>query len=651
MAENVGDAGRTTVAAGSGTFGSAPSDGTAGDPPATTPADVSAALALDAVPGPEVEPAPTVRPADGPAGTPSAEAWFRSNRQGRRDEDPPGQVSGPPAVADAPSAARWTELAPTAGMSRAHAAAEEAAGDREAVDSGETAGHREAVDSGATTAAGVAPTADDPVSAPAADRPGSGAEGVDDRPRGDAQPSGERPTAEPAGERGGQAAGLLDEDHAADAPVDPEQALAGLRWRLDPRTLREVVTDPDELRTIRRRLTEKLDTAVDNRTRTRLLSLRAVASRLLGELDDALDDGRLALTYAEATGELRRTALVQARLAQVLRWRREFGEADRLFAEAASPELPARLRAAMHEHAGRSCYDQGRLMEACHHFEQALDLRGDGDAELSGRIGVALDAVRDRAAEGGFGPYPRDRHEILERPRPPVPAPDADHERWGYVDPDGEFVIAPDYAMAQPYHEEVAWVRRPGSAGWTLLDRGGVPVLETSWQAVRPFAGGRAWVSPDGSGSWLGIDPSGEVVVPHGFDQVYPFRAGLAVVRRGPGWGAVDATGQFVVPTRYDGFSTQCSDGRQVDGFTDEGLAVVVRGGLRGVVDRAGRLVVAPAHPVLLIHPVAFLVGDGVSRWGALDRRGARLIDPVHRDRGAVSAEIERLLTDTSPVL
>ena len=52
-----------------------------------------------------------------------------------------------------------------------------------------------------------------------------------------------------------------------------------------------------------------------------------------------------------------------------------------------------------------------------------------------------------------------------------------------------------------------------------------------------------------------------------------------------------------------------------------------------------------------MIHPVAFLVGDGAGRWGALDRRGEPLIDPVHPSRADVLAEIDRLLADTSPVL
>ncbi|MFV2111013.1 WG repeat-containing protein [Micromonospora sp. LOL_025] len=429
---------------------------------------------------------------------------------------------------------------------------------------------------------------------------------------------------------------------------DPEQVLASYRWRLDPATLREIVEEPDEFRTIRRRLTEKLGAAVDNKSRARLLSLRAVASRILGELDDALADGRLALTYAEATGELRRTAVAQARLAHVLRWRGEFVEADRLFAEANSTELPERLRAVLHEHAGRSCYDQGRLMEACHHFERALDLRGTQDPELQARIRLSLDAVAERVAETGFGPYPRSREEVLERDRPPAPTRDGD--LWGFSDPDGDMVIAAEYAEAQPFRDGLAWVRRPETERWSLVDRTGATVLEPSYPVVRSFSDGLAWVSDGGDAGWVAIDAAGEVVVPHGFADVRPFQRGVAVVRR-DGWGAVDRNGRIVVPTRHHGFATVLADGRYVDGFTEEGLAVVEVAGRRGVVNRAGKVLVAPTYPALVVHPVAFLVGDGTGRWGALDRRGEPLIEPVHRDRDEVVAEIERLLVDTSPVL
>ncbi|WP_329102688.1 tetratricopeptide repeat protein [Micromonospora sp. NBC_01699] len=435
-------------------------------------------------------------------------------------------------------------------------------------------------------------------------------------------------------------------------PPDPEQVLSAYRWRFHHETLRELVEDPDELRAIRDRLTEKVDLAQDNRTRARLLSLRAVVSRILGELGKALADGKLALGHAEATGELRRIAIAQARLAHVLQWRGDFAEADRLFEEANSSELPDRLRATMHEHAGRSCYDQGRYIEACNHFEKALELRKVEDPDLIARTELALDAVFSKVAQQGWGPYPRDRDVILQVHRPPVPAFSERMQRWGYTTPDGESAILPSYADAQPFHDRVAWVRRPEARTWELIDESGELLIgaDAGYLGVGSFADGLAWVSRDGTGGWIAVDRNNRVVIGQGCDDVRPFRRGVAAIRRG-GWGAVDKTGREVLPTRYAAFATALTDGRYVEGFTDEGLAIVDLGGRKGVVDRTGRVIVSPAYPAMVIHPVAFLIATPDGQWGALDRRGELLIDPVHPSRNDVMDEIDRLLADTKPVL
>lgn len=438
----------------------------------------------------------------------------------------------------------------------------------------------------------------------------------------------------------------------AEGAPDPEQVLANYEWRFHHESLREIVEDPDELRELRDRLTDKLDGASDNPTRARLLSLRAVVSRILGDLSKALADSKLALAHAEATGQLRRIAIAQARLAHVLQWRGDFAEADRLFALANSSELPDRLRATMHEHAGRSCYDQGRYIEACNHFEKSLDLRKVEDPDLIERTDQALDAVARKIAEKGVGPYPRTDEEILRLHRPPAPAFDEHAGAWGYAGPDGTMVISAAFADAQPFRDSVAWVRRPERETWELIDESGNVVIDSSagWLGVGSFSDGMAWVSRDGTGRWVAIDQTNRVVISTGFDDVRPFRRGVAPVRRG-GWGAVDKVGRVVVPFQYTAYATALTDGRYIDGFTDEGLAIVDAGGRRGVVDRNGHVIVAPKHPNLVIHPVAFLISSPAGRWGALDRRGEPLIEPTLPSRLAVIEEIDRLLADTKPVL
>jgi hypothetical protein len=437
-----------------------------------------------------------------------------------------------------------------------------------------------------------------------------------------------------------------------DGTPDPEQVLAAKEWRFHPETLRELVDNADDLREIRDKLTDKLTPATDNPTRARLLSLRAVVSRILGDLTKALSDGKMALVHAEATGELRRIAIAKARLAHVLQWRGDFAEADRLFAEANSSELPDRLRATMSEHAGRSCLDQGRFMEAFNHFEAALELRKVEDPELIARTEMALDAVSLKIAENGMGPYPRSKEEILQIKKPPTPKFDDRAQCWGFVDSEGKTVIKAAFADVQPFRDGVGWVRRRETAAWELIDETGSRLInaDVGLLGVGSFSEGLAWVSKDGNAGWIAVDKYGKVSISTGFEDVRPFRRGLAAVRRG-GWGAVDKNGRVVVPFQFTGFATALTDGRYVDGFSDEGLAIVDAGGRKGVVDRTGKMIVPPVHPALVIHPVAFLIASPEGRWGALDRKGRPFIDPLLPSRQSVIEELDRLLADTKPVL
>lgn len=209
-------------------------------------------------------------------------------------------------------------------------------------------------------------------------------------------------------------------------PLKPLSAedLEAIRWRLDGGTLREVVDDQQALRELGDRLDGPLADEQDNITRSGLLSVRAEVYRLLGELGMAAAASRLALAHAESAGDVQSMVIAQAELAHVLRLRGDFPEADRLFEVAASSESAEVLRSVVHENAGRSCFDQGRHMEALDHFARAVRLGDPEDTDLVDRIGVCLEAVYIHVLRDGWGPYPRLRREILgpvrapDRPRP-----------------------------------------------------------------------------------------------------------------------------------------------------------------------------------------------------------------------------------------
>jgi len=435
--------------------------------------------------------------------------------------------------------------------------------------------------------------------------------------------------------------------------TDPEAALAAVRVTYDPVTLHEQPENVFELYRIRDSLSVKIDAASDNPSRARLLGLRAVVSRMVGELRPVQSDAKMALVHAEATGQLRRIAVAQARLANVLIRLGELDEADRLFTQANSPELPDRLRATIHHFAGKCAFEEDRYIEACQHFEKALELRGDGDPELVAATEVALDALFSRVAERGWGPYPRSRDEILLTHRPPTPTFDEHYDRWGYQDAEGAWPIGPQFADVQPFRDGVAWVRPVGIETWGLIDEAGRLLIDPRGGSlgVGSFSDGLAWVSQDGQSGWFAIDKTNRLVIQAQFDDVRPFRRGIAIVKQRGKWGAVEANGRLAVQFAFDGFATGLADGRYVEGFTDEGLAIVEVGGRKGVIDRTGRVLVPLAYPAVVIHPVAFLFTDPNGRWGAIGRNGQALISAVHPSRKAVTDELDALLADTRPML
>jgi hypothetical protein len=108
----------------------------------------------------------------------------------------------------------------------------------------------------------------------------------------------------------------------------------------------------------------------------------------------------------------------------------------------------------------------------------------------------------------------------------------AEHQRFGYVDKNGQVVIKPEFFVAEDFSEGLAAVRIDESA--------------TSKYAF--------------------IDKIGAIAIPPQFDQAYSFSEGLAAAETGfraeggkkvaGKWGFIDKTGKFVISPRFERQST-----------------------------------------------------------------------------------------------
>lgn len=173
-----------------------------------------------------------------------------------------------------------------------------------------------------------------------------------------------------------------------------------------------------------------------------------------------------------------------------------------------------------------------------------------------------------------------------------ISAAQAEDGRWGFIDAEGRWRVAPTLENARGYSVD----------GLARFQQGGL---------------------------WGFVDLAGAVAVAPRFLDVRPFRHGLSAARVGEGeWRILDREGRFTSEARFHDLSE----------FGACGLARAVPWGpqgderLHGFVDREGRWVIAPrfqaAEPFDELDATpASLDGD---RWGLIDTHGEWVLTPSY---------------------
>jgi tetratricopeptide (TPR) repeat protein len=147
--------------------------------------------------------------------------------------------------------------------------------------------------------------------------------------------------------------------------------------RYDPGTLHEVYADPAEVRARIEELRTEVRTAPDVIDELRARAELVELLRGIGDLDDALAEGRRAVDRADIAGTAPQQHLARLRLAHVHQWRGEFVESNLSFTELlnAAGQFGPVIEAFTHQHAGTNSFDQQHYADAHRHFSRALAIR------------------------------------------------------------------------------------------------------------------------------------------------------------------------------------------------------------------------------------------------------------------------------------
>ncbi|TAF67294.1 MAG: WG repeat-containing protein [Cytophagales bacterium] len=125
-----------------------------------------------------------------------------------------------------------------------------------------------------------------------------------------------------------------------------------------------------------------------------------------------------------------------------------------------------------------------------------------------------------------------------------------DEGKWGFVDEQGELVIAAEYDEVSDFEDNIAWVKIDNKCG--LIDPEGHTIVPIEYDEIAPKKFEESLVRVEKSNRYGFVNNSGELIVPCIYDEAGYFREGLAYVKKDNKYGFVDESGEVVIPLRYD---------------------------------------------------------------------------------------------------
>lgn len=114
------------------------------------------------------------------------------------------------------------------------------------------------------------------------------------------------------------------------------------------------------------------------------------------------------------------------------------------------------------------------------------------------------------------------------------------HDKWGFIDESGEFVIDPDFDAAWSFIRGGAVVKEDGKYG--IVDKSGDWILKPELDSVIPFSMNCFIYIKDSAFGFM-EHGSGKIIIPAQFEQVYHYTDQLCVVQKGHALGVVTSEG------------------------------------------------------------------------------------------------------------
>lgn len=195
---------------------------------------------------------------------------------------------------------------------------------------------------------------------------------------------------------------------------------------------------------------------------------------------------------------------------------------------------------------------------------------------------------------------------------------------YGFIDKQGNYVIQPEYKEATGFYEGTAWVVKPQGYPMAIQTDGKCFLEAKDVYVISLFSEGLALFSKrceDGTRKYGFMDKKGDVVIEPAFAWAHSFKNGLAaVVDENGKWGYIDKKGKVVIGYQFD----------DANDFKNNGQAIVKLSDQYGTIDKKGNFVINPQFASMMLdkngmYQIQF---DGGGDYGFCDEKGKIVINP-----------------------
>lgn len=230
-------------------------------------------------------------------------------------------------------------------------------------------------------------------------------------------------------------------------------------------------------------------------------------------------------------------------------------------------------------------------------------------------------------------------------------------DKFGYINPKGEYIINPQYENASFFWDGRARIRTDAGVGY--INSAGEQVINPIYKDGTIFSEGIAWVvKPNGMPT--AIDTDGDELFTCKVDEVVNFSEGMAVVKVNGKYGFVDRKGEMVIPATYT-IATPFSDGlaavlqpdgeyfmyinkegetvvmtqsNSISGFANGRAIVYIEKSGYGIIDKEGKYIVNPQFGELKVagEDIYSFQLQGSNEYGYCDGKGKIVINPQFKE-------------------